>query len=690
MGSLRVLVVAIFMVCSLHAQKEANFWYFGTAGLDFNSGTPISLGNSAMLTQEGSASISDSFGNLLFYTDGVTVWNKNHTVMLNGTELLGGDSSTQSALIVPKPNNANIYYIFTVGTEGSNGLNYSEVNMTLDGGLGGITSLKNRMLIDDITEKLTAALHENGEDVWVITHDKLDNNFRSFSVTSSGVSNIGITSPVGSTVEFGGTFSVGSIKVSPDGSKLVMCTETNAELFDFNNSDGTVTNGIELNTRGFNYGAEFSASSSLLYISEDERGIYQYDTTASDIPASGTNVFSPTGAESVWQMQLGPDDKIYVARLSDYLGVINNPEERGVACNYVHDGLSLGLRESRLGLPDFIARSNAQTTFESQNYCAGSPTDFLLSNEPDSVVWDFGDPSSGANNTSTLLEPSHIYNAPGLYTVSVDAVFGADTYTEEKVIRIFEKPDFEINNGGTICKLDEFIQSISIQNFGADYTFTWLDADDAIIGNDIDISELDVGIYKVFATNSSGCSSDIKQATIVGSTISEITRDHIELIDNSDSNTIRVRLDNVRGVDYEFQLLDGNFNIVADYQSSANFTNLEVGVYLLNIRDKAGCGNRSFELSLLNFPDFFTPNGDGINDYWGIGGLERAYYQDASVAIFSRYGKPLGKFTLQDIGWNGMYGGSILPSNDYWYVVRLVEQDGTVRKIRGHFSLLRK
>lgn len=690
MGSLRVLVVVFFTVFSLHAQKEANFWYFGTSGLDFNSGNPISLGNSQMTTQEGSASISDSFGNLLFYTDGVTVWNKNHAIMLNGEELLGGDSATQSALIVPRPDNSNIYYIFTVGTEGSNGLNYSEVNMTLDGGLGGITNIKNRMLIDDISEKLTAVLHQNGTDVWVVTHDKIDNNFRSFRVTSSGVSTSAITSTAGNAIIFGETFSVGSIKVSPDGSKLAMCTETNAELFDFNASDGTVSNGMILNTYGFNYGAEFSPSGNLLYISVDTRGIYQYDMEATDIPTSEMNVFTPTGAESVWQMQLGPDEKIYVARLSDYLGVVNDPDERGTACNYVHDGLSLGLRESRLGLPDFIARPNAATTFESQNYCAGSPTDFLLSNEPDSVVWDFGDPSSGANNTSTLLEPSHTYNTPGFYTVRVNAVFGADTYTEEKTIQIYEKPDFELIHEGPICKLDALSQVISVQGPIANYSFTWLDANDVVIGNDIEISGLESGTYKVFATATTGCTSDIKEVSIVGSSIEEITRDHIEIIDNSNNNSIRVRFDNINGINYEFQLLDRNFNIVADYQSNANFTNLDAGIYLLNIRDTEGCGNRSFELSLLNFPDFFTPNGDGVNDYWGIGGLERAFYQDASVTIFSRFGKPLGTFTLQDIGWNGTYAGSVLPSNDYWYEVRLTEQDGTVRKIRGHFSLLRR
>jgi urease alpha subunit len=102
-------------ISSLFAQKEANIWYFGAnAGLDFNSGTPVALLDGALDTIEGCATISDTDGNLLFYTDGITVFNKNHTIMLNGMGLNGDTSTTQSALIVPKPNDENTYYIFTV------------------------------------------------------------------------------------------------------------------------------------------------------------------------------------------------------------------------------------------------------------------------------------------------------------------------------------------------------------------------------------------------------------------------------------------------------------------------------------------------------------------------------------------------------------------------------------------------
>jgi hypothetical protein len=112
------------------AQKEGNIWYFGqNAGLDFNSGSPVALTDGMLNSIEGCASICDANGDLLFYTDGMTVYNKNHGVMPNGTGLLGNSSSTQSAIIVKKPMSNNLYYIFTVdGISGNaGGLNYSVV-----------------------------------------------------------------------------------------------------------------------------------------------------------------------------------------------------------------------------------------------------------------------------------------------------------------------------------------------------------------------------------------------------------------------------------------------------------------------------------------------------------------------------------------------------------------------------------
>lgn len=143
------------------AQGEANIWYFGErAGLDFNNGDPVALTNSMMIVQEGCASIANSNGDLLFYSNGINVWNRNHEIMPNGTGLKGNNSSSQSCIFVPKPGSETIYYIFTT-TDLANpdGLNYSEVDLSLDGGLGAVTTSKNILLKTPTCEKVTAVKH---------------------------------------------------------------------------------------------------------------------------------------------------------------------------------------------------------------------------------------------------------------------------------------------------------------------------------------------------------------------------------------------------------------------------------------------------------------------------------------------------------------------------------------------------
>ena len=135
----KILFLLICFPLLMFSQNEGNIWYFGYgAGLDFNSGSPVAIHNGQLQTLEGCATISDNNGSLLFYTDGMTVYDKNHAVMPNGTGLLGNNSSTQSGVIVQHPGITTTYYIFSVdGTTGAyGGLAYSEVDLTLNGGLG--------------------------------------------------------------------------------------------------------------------------------------------------------------------------------------------------------------------------------------------------------------------------------------------------------------------------------------------------------------------------------------------------------------------------------------------------------------------------------------------------------------------------------------------------------------------------
>ena len=157
----RIFLIAILFVPLLStSQQQAAIWYFGDrAGLDFTTGVPIVLNDGALDTLEGCATISDAMGNLLFYTDGSTIWGSNHIPMPNGAGLLGDSSSSQSAIIVPAPDNVDIYYVFTVTFQAyPEGANYSVVDMSLNGGLGDVVT-KNVALFAPAAEKLTAVQH---------------------------------------------------------------------------------------------------------------------------------------------------------------------------------------------------------------------------------------------------------------------------------------------------------------------------------------------------------------------------------------------------------------------------------------------------------------------------------------------------------------------------------------------------
>ena len=223
------------------AQKEGNIWYFGeNAGLDFNNGSPVALTDGMLNTQEGCASICDANGNLLFYTDGMLVYNKNHGIMPNGTGLFGHSSSTQSAIIVKKPMSNNLYYIFTVNgiTGNAGGLNYSVVDMSLDLGLGDITADKNILLFADACEKVTAIKHQNGVDFWIVAPQHTTNTYYSYLLTSVGLSLAPVLNNVGSIFD-----DSGYLKASPDGTKIIVANSfTPSFLFDFDRSTGLLSN----------------------------------------------------------------------------------------------------------------------------------------------------------------------------------------------------------------------------------------------------------------------------------------------------------------------------------------------------------------------------------------------------------------------------------------------------------------
>lgn len=360
-----VLLVILFMVglatCAF-PQREANIWYFGdSAGIDFNSGSAVAITDGSLSTLEGCASISDgSTGMLLFYTDGITVYNRNHVQMTNGTGLMGDLSTTQSATILPHPGNSDLYYIFTLDNVGGpNGLRYSIVDMSLSGGFGAITAAKNVVLLASSTEKLTSACHSNGTDYWVVTHTLNSNSFYAWQISATGLNPVPVISNAGA---FLNSNSPAEMKISPDGTRLAFCSwfDNINQVFNFNNANGVVYNAITLTAAGAEYGCCFSPDGTKLYYSGVDiflRQVVQFDLSAGTPAAINASRTVLTSANvNRGQFQIGPDGKIYLARtFQPDLAVINNPNAAGLACNYVETGFNLGGKLSQMGLPNMVS-----------------------------------------------------------------------------------------------------------------------------------------------------------------------------------------------------------------------------------------------------------------------------------------------------------------------------------------------
>ncbi|MBN4066090.1 PKD domain-containing protein, partial [Candidatus Amoebophilus asiaticus] len=405
-------------------------------------------------------------GQLLFYTNGETVWDRTHNAMPNGTGLNGIQFSTQAALIVPIPNDTNLYYIFTAAMEFlsiSLGIQYSIVDMSLNGGLGDIT-VKNSPLLIPGTEKLTGVRHCNGVDYWVISHEWGSDNFYAWLVTNSGITDT-IISGVGS-AHTGPIWRVkGSIKASPNGKKLAIALFEMAkiEVFDFDNATGIVSNPLTLPGFGYDYALSFSPDNSKLYGATFEwlqpEYSYQFDLQAgnlNDIIASRVALDS-----SEWHggMQIAPDGKIYMAfDFSDSLAVINDPNAPGYACNFVKDGFYIGTLASSHGITNFVESFFFDTTkiYGDFTYKIDSCPDLqvafygdngsLLCATFSSWYWDFGD-----GDTSSLQNPLHQYASSGNYDVTLvvtnDGLY-TDTIVKTVNVLIYRYADF-INS--TIC-----------------------------------------------------------------------------------------------------------------------------------------------------------------------------------------------------------------------------------------------
>ncbi len=498
-------LIGLFFYLPMFAQHEADNWRFNRFGLKFTSDTVHILTEVPVVTPKGMGIISDSTGQLLFYSDGITVWNKNHVQMPNGNNICYHSSR---CLIIPKPDSDNLFYIFSVlpySPVYTSGFFYSVVDMTLDNGLGDVTEKEN-FIFDTISNKITAVYHENLSDIWVITHRHNSNTYYAFLISNDGVS----LNPVIST---GGNNTSSSydaqIKASPDGRIIVSgynnwTSGEGFDLFEFNKSTGELYNPMVFATpsRGIT-GVDFSSDATNLYVfqsgSEGESTLFQYDVSVYDydqVNDSRVTLLHPND-NGFRDLQLAPNGKIYITKGggqfsgTKYLGVINSPNVSGLACNVEELGLYLEGETCQSMAPVFIQDYFYRTDFEVVNTCYQDSTFFYVTNlyRLDSVLWDFGD-----GQYSRFLNPVHSYSSPQDYHVNLLCYYPEKVDTISKVVKIHELPVFDLGNDTTVCS------GYVIDLADYDFLFTWPDG----TTNNFYIPDTS-GRYWAMAQNEHGC-----------------------------------------------------------------------------------------------------------------------------------------------------------------------------------------
>lgn len=515
MKQLNLILALLLLTCAASAQKQASIWQlYNGLGLDFNFSPPIKTTGGGLTSGEGNASICDSAGRLLFYSNGEQAYNRNNQVLFNGGGLSGNRSSTTAAFIIPMPGSDSLFYLFTTdGMENElrNGLRYSIVDMCLANGRGGIIAgKKNILLLDTVSEKMTAVNHANGRDIWLITHKYRSDAFYAYLITATGIStpiisHIGSVHQQPSGLEYA---AIGQMKASANGTRLAVAFSnldpSVLELFDFYKSTGIVNNVRSLNVGNVAYSVEFSPNSSKLY-AEGQHKIYQYDLSAGDpVDISDSRRVI---ADTYGRLQLGPDDKIYVLTPgATYIGVINNPDYFGSSAQYVAQQINMVPHQLGGNFPSFINsfvyRNGGAVcpdgipplymAIQAQNSCNSTCNGTAIATGIDGVapygyVWSNGTQGAIANNLCA-----------GTYTVTVTDSDGGNVVRQITITEQQAPTTALPASNATICPSD----SLQLCATGIALSYTWSNGQTGQC-----IYAQQAGTYYVTATNGVECSA---------------------------------------------------------------------------------------------------------------------------------------------------------------------------------------
>lgn len=686
----------VFCTLFSFAQKQTNIWYFGDkAGLDFNNIPPLALRDGKASSFEGSSTISDNNGRLLFYTNGQVIMNRQHLQMKNGGNLGGHQSSTNNTLIVPLPGNDSIYYVFTTGAalQETHQFQYNIVNMKGDGGLGEVIA-GNIVIEDVIFEKIAGVRHCNKRDVWIIVHEWGSDEYHTYLLTAGGLNPVPVVSNTGLITTGFENNAIGTLKFSAKGNKLaaVHSFENDVvELMDFNNTTGVLSNPVTFkpnatpHTPSFIgvYGAEFSPNGNLLYVSANNSAaepcvLYQFDITSHNAATIiGTKqTIAQTTPWYAGALQLGPDMKIYMAMWKDTsVSVIDDPDVYGPGCNFRYNKIFIGPAGSepvQFGMGTFIQSyfdsSSNPYDFTRSGSCLNRNISFTLSRTSgiDSVKWDFGDLQQ-----SQVLQPTHTYAAPGFYDVKL-VVYKIDCSGQNDTInRRIWIADTGSFLGADTSSCNFLALTIGVEEIdGANYLWNT-----GLNGNKITTGAF--GTYWL-EIEQNGCR--IRDSV----NVTEKPKPAVSLGPDTTICKYKPVILTTGSTVYDTYLWNtgaGTRSILVD----------KIGTYSVEVTLNGCVATDTVNVVAgdcdIFIPSAFTPNNDGLNETFGV--LGDATVKSFSMEIFNKWGQLVYKSDAISQKWDGTFKGKKVPNGAYPWTLYYVTGNGVRKYLQGMVMVIR-
>lgn len=477
-GTSSVFMVASNGVCEVMSQvwnvsvgncssgNEHNIWHWLNEtglgfGFDFNENPVSLLDDPGIFFSNCKSTICDQAGNLMFLTNGETVFDRNYDIVENGSGLLGHISSSHGAMFIPSPANESEYYLFTSSASEVNfeeGIRYSMIDTEANFGLGLVTEVKNEFVEVSGIESLNIIKHCNLKDKWLVFYDLVEESFKAYLIDENGVSTTPIVTPLD--MEISPIAHLLPIKPSPQGDRLFY----NEYLLNFNQATGGVESSIHIgeqfpeNFDAISY--EFSPNGKVLYVLSGflDVEINQYDLTLPDnLMANPVNTIN--GGLEVFHndLQKGKDGILYMSSsFSGTIATISNPNLLGNNMDYNPDAIQLNTTLDNFGsyYHSFIAGQDIIIDGD-EIVCGGSEHEFSIFGSDcinSNIDWEFsGDGTFIVNANETV---SAVFPENGMATLVASTNTDCGLVTDTLHISIIESPDLDLGADIGYCSDD--------------------------------------------------------------------------------------------------------------------------------------------------------------------------------------------------------------------------------------------